>query len=383
MIFDFHNETDNPREAFSGSMPTGPAKRLGMAAMRGGVNMANTALFAAAALREDPEPLFRLHDEVIEPARKYWTPDEPSTSKAMQYLEALAELPLQAVGGPATVAASTVMNRAEGLVDAGVDPMTAVGVGTFEGVVTAATMGIPAAGKTIRQTVALAGTNPVIGGAAAQASKSILEAKGYDEQAKVYDPFDWTARGIDLTLGLVFGGVAHYAKVKERLPVEMADAIDTVANDQKVRNASPFDHTADPGAAEVHLEAYGKALESVSEGKPVDVSPILQRKKVTGEAPARETEAEAAVVREGEAPVRETAGSVMDRVELPFRTELHPEEAKFRGMVAKEAAGMAEEFAAIEGRVVPQRTMPPHQGVEPWAMTREELLQARDGLRSW
>lgn len=351
MIFDFHNEQDTERQGFTGSMPTGPAKRLGMAVMRGGVKMANTALMATAAIREDPEPLFKLHDEIIEPARKYWTPDEPSTSKAMQYLEAFSELPLQLVGGPATLAASTVMNKAEELVDAGVSPMTAVGVGTIEGAVQAATMAIPAAGKTIRQTLLLAGIQPVIGGAATQASKSILESQGYTEQAKAYDPFDIPSRGIELTLGLAFGGLAHYAKAKGKLPVEMVDAIDTAENHQKVKNASPFKEAASPAVADVHAKAYDKALDDLHEGRPVDVTSVI----------------------------REQAASS----DMPYRTEPHPEEIWIREIIGKETAALADEFAAEYPEGVRTRIMPPHQDAGAWSMTRDELFSARDNTRDW
>lgn len=351
MIFDFHNEQDTERQDFTGSMPTGTPERLGMAVMRGGVKMANTALMAASALREDPEPLFKLHDEIIEPARKYWTPDEPSTSKAMQYLEAFSELPLQLVGGPATLAASTVMNKAEELVDAGVSPMTAVGVGTIEGAVQAATMTMPAAGKTIRQTLMLAGIQPVIGGVAIQGSKSILESQGFAEQAKAYDPFDIPGRGIELTLGLAFGGLAHYAKVKGKLPVEVVDAIDVVENQQKVKNASPFKETTSPASADVHSKAHSKALDDLHEGRPVDVS----------------------------AEIREHVANS----DMPYRTEPHPEEIRIRDIVGKETAALADEFAAEYPEGVRTRIMPPHQDAGPWSMTRDELFSARDNTRDW
>lgn len=351
MIFDFYNEQDTERQGFTGSMPTDPTKRLGMAVMRGGVKMANTALMAASALREDPEPLFKLHDKIIEPARKYWTPDEPSTSKAMQYLEAFSELPLQLVGGPATLAASTVMNKAEELVDAGVSPMTAVGVGTIEGAVQAATMTIPAAGKTIRQTLMLAGIQPVIGGAAIQGSKTILESQGFTEQAKAYDPFDIPGRGIELTLGLAFGGLAHYAQVKGKLPVEVVDAIDIAENHQKVKNAAPFKEATSPAVADIHAKAYNKALDDLHEGRPVDVS----------------------------AEIREHAASS----DMPYRTEPHPEEVRIREIVGKEAAALADEFAAEYPEGVRMRIMPPHQDVSAWSMTRDELFSARDNTRDW
>lgn len=345
MIFDFHNEQDTERQDFTGSMPTNPAKRLGMAVMRGGVNMANTPLLAASALREDPEPLFKLHDEIIVPARKHWTPDEPSTSKAMRFFEGLAELPLQLVGGPATLAASTIMNKAEELVEVGVAPMTAVGVGTIEGAVQAATMAIPAAGKTIRQTLMLAGVQPVIGAAAAQTSKTVLESQGYSEQAKAYDPFDVPGRGIELALGLAFGGLAHYSKVKGKLPVEMVDAIDTVENSKKVKNATPFTDSAGPAVADAHVEMYNKALEDVNAGRPVDVSPII-RERMAG-------------------------------AEIPYRTEPHPEVVQLREIVGKETAALAEDMAAAEGRPQLKEGQLTHHDTPEIVKAREDLAGTR------
>lgn len=378
MIFDLHNEADAlGADAFGGSPKPRTMRNIGSRFMQGGADFARFGALAVSALlpsEEDapsgigeldeqglPQPggggqlyqedVFRFIDDVIEPARKYWEPSGPSVSKAAETVEALARLPLQLTAGPAGLIGSTMMNTSADLVDAGVDPWTAVGAGVLEGGGTALAVALPVAGKTLGQTLKLIALNPVIGGVQTQATRSLLQAKGYEEQAESFNPLDPAARSLDLVLGGAFGGLSHYARVKAKLPVEVGDAIDTVESYKKVRNASPFDEAADPKAAQVHLDAQAKAAESIHAGEPVDVSQVIRRQPEGSADGLQVAQREALAAREELRAIME-AGEPRAEVDLDallsrsygdrpaYRVELAPEEQAVRQIVRREMAEM-------------------------------------------
>lgn len=381
MIFDLHNEADTLTGAAL-DRPANPStlKNTGMLFMRGGVGMARMGALAAAPLfpsEEDTEfeqrlalspedrggipsreDFFRFVDERLEPAAQYWKPSAPSLSKAAQIIEALAELPLQLAGGPAGLVASATLNTSAELVNAGVAPGTATAAGILEGAGMAAAVALPVAGKTLKQTLALVGLNPVIGGAQAQAVKSYLESQGNQEQAAWFDPLDPAARSLDLVLGGVFGGMSHYAKIKAKLPVEAVDSIDAVENFKKIRNDNPVSGVPDRKSVKVHLDAHAKAVEDVHAGRAVDVSEVLRSQEGTRDAGLRAAEQDYRASREGLRAVVE-GGAVVSDVELQgllsraqgdrplFRAEVHPEEAFARRVIRQAVAELRAELAEL------------------------------------
>lgn len=381
MIFDLHNEADT----LTGSAldrPDNPStlKNAGMLFMRGGVGMARMGALAASPLfpSEDDaefeqrsalspearggipsrEDFFRFVDERLEPAAQYWKPSAPSLSKAAQIIESLAELPLQLAGGPAGLVASATLNTSADLVNAGVDSGTATAAGILEGAGMAAAVALPVAGKSLKQTLALVGLNPVIGGVQAQAVKSYLESQGNEEQAAWFDPLDPAARSLDLVLGGLFGGMSHYAKIKAKLPVEAVDSIDAVENFKKIRNDNPVTGVADRKSVKVHLDAHAKAVDDVHAGRAVDVSEVLHSQEGTREAGLRAAEQDYHAAREGVRAFVED-GAVASDVELRdlldraqgdrplFRAEVHPEEAAARRVIRQAVAELKAELAEL------------------------------------
>lgn len=259
--------------------PTGLLKATGMGVTKGFVNLAGAASLALEGYvnlvgdEYGKQDLRKWYEEVIKPAKKYWTPEPGSTSTAGSILHGIAGLAAPLSTGPAApyvLVGEQTINTGYELYEQGVDPITAGILGITAGALSAAQVKLPAAGKTLGQTLGLIALNPALGAVQAQSTKHLLEQEGYDEQAKAYDPFDPVGRSIDTVLGIFFGGMAHYSRVRPKLPTAVEDAIDTAASHQKALKDSPFEQSH--GAVNAHLQAREKALSDLSEGKPVDVA---------------------------------------------------------------------------------------------------------------
>lgn len=295
-MFDLFGETEKPlgAEAFTGPT-TGLLSAAGQSVARTGVEVFQAATLGVAAVfpEESPEEFerknalppdqrgysgltqedfFRFSDERLDPAIKFWSPDPASLTTAGQIVSALAGLPMMMVAGPVGLIATPTMTVGKQLVEQGVDPTTATAAAVGTGAAMGLAVALPAAGQTLKQTLGLMLANPVIGAAQDAATAGYLKSQGYSDQAQMFDPFDPAARSVDAVLGAVFGGLAHYGRVKARMPQEVADAIDTVDAAKQRENLSPFtpDHKGE------HQQALGKAMQDLAEGKPVDVSAAIE-----------------------------------------------------------------------------------------------------------
>lgn len=369
MIFDLHNEQDTERQEFTGIKPTfwqgaTDGKWIGKKAMEMATGGAKAAAMTGSIFfpsedmprEQDPgrlipskEDFNRFTDTYIEPAIKYWTPSPDEVGHAAKILGNVAGMAL--AGGPGNITLNATMNTGANLIDQGVDPTTATIAGVSSGAVSYAMTGLPQTGKTLLGKAGLVALNPLIGIGQDVALKKGLEAQGYNQQAASIDPLDPVSRGTDLLIGGLFGGLAHFSKIKERLPVEVVDAVDAVHNQDKINAASPFKEPVSPASTDVHGKAYNKALSDLHDGRPVDVS---------------------AVIRE------HVANS-----DMPYRTEPHPEETRLREIVRKETTSLADELVTEYPDSSRARIMPPHQDAAPWTMTRDELFAARDNTRDW
>ena len=281
----FDNERPNT-DPFTGE-ETGLLKQAGMGVMRGGVKAAKGAALLGSPFfpsegdegrnpdrivprRED---FYRFIDERLEPAEKFWTPDPVSLTTAGKVVGALAELPLQLVSGVAGIAGSVTANTGIQLIDQGVDTDTAAGVAAGIGLATTAMAGLPQAGATPLKTALLAALNPATGAVTDLAAREALQAQGYDQQAAMFDPLDPAARSVDLALGVVFGGVAHYGRWRQQAPTDVVDAIDTVERRKHAKATNPFQ--PETAEAKAHDDALTGALDALAEGRPVDVSEQL------------------------------------------------------------------------------------------------------------
>lgn len=295
-MFDLFGESEKP---LGGDLFTGPTPGLGEVVgkgiMRGGVKVAKGAATLAAAVtpwgdEEDPqafvksehvfprkEDFFSFIEGPLDQAEKFWSVDPGTISTSGKIVSALAELPLMLATGPVGLFAPSATVGME-LVKEGVDPATATLAGEANLAATALAVGLPQAGRTLKETIGLVLANPAMGAAQDYATGKLLDARGYEDQAKAFDPFDPAARSVDLVLGAVFGGIAEYGRWKaKKAPAEVQDAIDVVEGYKQQDALNPFDPAAAP--AKGHREAVGRALDALDEGQPVDVAAILANAK--------------------------------------------------------------------------------------------------------
>lgn len=121
-----------------------------------------------------------------------------------------AAVTLGPVGGAAAFGVSEGMTASEDLATQGVDQSTRMKVGAVTGVMSAAGVALPVAGKTLAQTAGLVvAGGPLSFMAQQQATRSILENADYGEIAKQYDPLDPVGLMIATLLP---AGFAAYAK---------------------------------------------------------------------------------------------------------------------------------------------------------------------------
>jgi hypothetical protein len=287
----FENDTQRgSTDVFNGPQ-TGLLKSSGLGLMRGGIKAAKGAALAASALfpsegeagRQEgrivprKEDFFRFIDERLDTSEKFWTPDPETLTTSGRIIGALSELPLQLIGGTPGMAMSITGSTGIDLVNQGVDAKTAGVVSAGIGGATTAMAGLPQAGSTPLKTGLLALLNPVTGTATDLAANKGLQSQGYQDQAKMFDPFDPAARSVDLALGLIFGGVAHYGRWREKAPTTVVDAIDTVERHKHAENSNPFQ--PETPEAQAHGAALAGALDALDEGEPVDVAAHLPEQK--------------------------------------------------------------------------------------------------------
>jgi diguanylate cyclase (GGDEF)-like protein len=262
--------------------PTGIIKASAMAAAKLPVDFAAGAVLIAGGVESlvtggESEELFKGYDEVYKPIQDALTPEPGSVSAAGRFISGIAGFAPALALGPAGVpllAGINAIDTGVGLVEQGVEAKVATGGAILAGATATAMAGLPNAAPTWGKTLALAALNPVIGAASTQAEKSLLEAGGYAEIAKQYDPFDPVARSIDSVMGLAFGTMGKYSLARAEMLTKTKDSIDTMANWQRMFKDTPFD-TADPKSADLGYKAMQKALADISQGKPVDLSGVL------------------------------------------------------------------------------------------------------------
>jgi len=303
---------------------TGLLKAAGMAFMKTGADIAGAATIAAGGVvgmfedgayeRGAADRVFKFYDDYVKPARDYWTPDPESVSTAGRLVGGITSLGTHLLLGPAAIPSligSAAFNTGVDLVDSGVDANTATGLSILSAGATGAMVALPAAGKTLAQTLMLIASNPITGAVQEGVSKKVLEAQGYDEQAQVFNPFDPVNRTLDLVLGGIFGGMAHYGRARAVMPVHFEDAIDTAAAAQKAAKSNPIEDTGR------HTKALNKAISDLTEARPVDVSATV---KNAGAVKAEQVlEPEAVQLREkvdAEVKLLEEAGRT--EIEKPF-----------------------------------------------------------------
>lgn len=117
-----------------------------------------------------------------------------------------------------------------------------------------------------------AGANVAIGSGYRGFTHEILKTNGYDQMANQYKALDDTAMVIDAAFGLIFGGVAKYAEIRQQ---NIVDAL-LAKNNQIHQTDSAMGIPTDAKSLNMHDKAFNKAFEDRIKGKDVDVGGILK-----------------------------------------------------------------------------------------------------------
>ncbi|EFB9841009.1 TPA: hypothetical protein SOS86_002668 [Escherichia coli] len=254
---------------------------------------------------------------------KRLTPDAATTGTAGQVLYGLFDMGGQAVvgttlggpvGGAAAVTSLQGFSEFERLTAQGADFRTAQEAGLVQGITAGAGTLIPmslglraggalaegvaaqlartgessvrrAAATAVRATPDIAyaaGTNIAFGMAQRGLTAKTLRDGGYSEMANQYDVLDRQAIAIDAVLGVAFGGVGRFINSRG----ESTSAPNFSPVDIDAALAANAAHHAEidiaPGvpinvlSRNSHIQALRKAMSDVSQGRPVDVSSIVE-----------------------------------------------------------------------------------------------------------
>ncbi|EGE6594604.1 hypothetical protein HI359_001370 [Escherichia coli] len=254
---------------------------------------------------------------------KRLTPDAATTGTAGQVLYGLFDMGGQAVvgttlggpvGGAAAVTSLQGFSEFERLTAQGVDFRVAQEAGLVQGITAGVGTLIPmslglraggalaegvaaqlartgessvrrAAATAVRATPDIAyaaGTNIAFGMAQRGLTAKTLRDGGYSEMANQYDVLDRQAIAIDAVLGVAFGGVGRFINSRG----ESTSAPNFSPVDVDAALAANAAHHAEidiaPGvpinvlSRNSHIQALRKAMSDVSQGRPVDVSSIVE-----------------------------------------------------------------------------------------------------------
>lgn len=190
------------------------------------------------------------------------------------------------LGGAVAAGGATGYGTYTDLTAEGVDPETARGAATIEGVVTGVSVLLPASfgGNLLTRVGTGAALNVATGVGERAAMSSYLDGQGYAEIAERYQPFDRAAVAVDLVLGGAFGalptgnggeGVSPRADAA-RPSVEQVDAA-LVLNSSKHAEVDVAPGLPVDAASRVaHIRAEDTAVQQLLAGEPVNVDGLVR-----------------------------------------------------------------------------------------------------------
>ena len=217
--------------------------------------------------KQDAE--FQTHDELFQGAIDHWTPKANTVGKAAEIVGQLGGGALQFAINPALAVATQQMSTSIDLTREGVDPGAALLAGDVAGIGTAVGVKLPFLGSTFaRKAASGAAGNLVQGVATAGATNLLLKAADRPDQAAKFDPFDPSARALDVLLGVAFGGIAHLQeRAQMRLDADQKAALLTVNQARHLEQSAAPDMTA-PELTQ-HVTEVQRAVEQLLRGEQV------------------------------------------------------------------------------------------------------------------
>lgn len=303
-----------------------------------------SAAFAQGGAKEDTVDRMGENDlsPLIGTELKRIAPDPHATGLASQIVFGAGKLVGKAVGyslmagpvgGPMLTGVDEGLNKGMELTDKGVSAGTAAKAGAVHGVLTAANVALPLAGKTLAQTagLALAG-GPLSFMAENAAIGEILERDGFAQVAKDYDPFDPVGLTVATLAPLMFGGAAH--AVRARAPkvgagdtpaavrpeinpdAEAAARVLQMAQQADTVSLAPRDDFA---ARNAHADALDTAGKAIDAGRAVALDALPLDPTKAAEATARMRDALPAIEARGD--LHPAAEAITPEVDGPQLTK--------------------------------------------------------------
>ena len=117
-----------------------------------------------------------------------------------------------------------------------------------------------------------AGANIAIGAGQRGFTHELLKANGYNQMADQYQALDQDAMLLDAAFGMIFGGVAKYAELRQ---LHYIDAI-LAKNNQLHQNEAAPGIPTDIESLNMHDQALNKAFDDMINDRPVDVDAIVK-----------------------------------------------------------------------------------------------------------
>lgn len=214
-------------------------------------------------------------------------PDPVTTGFAGQVVGGLFDLGSSALlYSPEGAAILEGYSRRQEMLGQGVDAGTATAVGTAAGVATLVgvkapvTLGQAAIGQgaaAVARNVGYgAGVSVASGVAERGASRDILKASGYEQQAATLEPYDLTAMAAEATLGALFSGAAGAIEARSTVRAQAATdaALAITSADHAARGTAPG-VPADAKSTAAHGTALSQAIDQVLRNDPVNVGDQL------------------------------------------------------------------------------------------------------------
>jgi hypothetical protein len=274
------------------------------------------AAFGYGAAKEDS--IDRMGENDLSPLLgrelKKLTPDPQTTGIASQLVFGMGKLLGKAAGysilagpyaGAVLTGADEGANETMKLTDKGVDSATALKAGAVHGAVTAASVALPVAGKTLAQTAGIAlASGPLSFMGENAAIRAILEHADYAEAARDYDPFNPVGLTVATAAPFVFGAAAHALRGKAKAadapakaPRPAPEQVDAalVLNRARQAEEASLAPRSDFSARDAHADAIEAAGRSLDAGRPVRLDALPLDAERAAPALARMREAAPAI----------------------------------------------------------------------------------------
>lgn len=261
---------------------TGIGYGSGMGVMRGGARTAQALGMAGSFPLVLTDKVFGTNhadeyfadlDATVNNAVDYWTPKPEEVGTAGRVLGGVAEMTLPLMlgaGNPVPLIASQQMGVSFDLAKDGVDPYLSAGAGTIMGAGLAVGYQLPnAIGSNLFTKMASGGGINLAQGVGTDfAVQKTLDAAGYAQQSERFAWDNPEARGVDLLMGMVFGGIANTNKSGR-------DATLTANNAKHLQHDTMPGNPVDPVAVAEHTKAIETAIRQLQNGEPVNVQQTI------------------------------------------------------------------------------------------------------------